>query len=70
MDIQEAIAKAQDAMTVNRIYGEPFERDGVIAIPAAGIRGGGGGGAGSDATKEASGGGGGYGIDAGRLAPT
>jgi uncharacterized spore protein YtfJ len=64
MDIQEAIAKAQDAMTVNRVYGEPFERDGVIVIPAAEIRGGGGGGAGSDATKEASGSGGGYGIDA------
>ena len=64
MDIQEAIAKAQDAMTVNRVYGEPFERDGVIVIPAAEIRGGGGGGGGSDATKEASGSGGGYGIDA------
>ena len=64
MDIQEAIAKTQDAMTVSRVYGEPFERDGVIVIPAAGIRGGGGGGGGSDAAKEATGSGGGFGIDA------
>jgi uncharacterized spore protein YtfJ len=64
MDIQEAIAKVQEAMTDNRVYGEPLERDGVIVIPAAEIRGGGGGGGGSDATKQASGSGGGYGIDA------
>jgi uncharacterized spore protein YtfJ len=63
MDILEAIAKAQDAMTVNRVYGEPFEREGVIVIPGAAIRGGGGGGGGSEAAKEASGSGGGYGID-------
>jgi uncharacterized spore protein YtfJ len=64
MDIQETIAKAQEAMTVSRVYGEPLERNGVIVIPAAEIRGGGGGGGGSDATKEASGSGGGYGMDA------
>jgi hypothetical protein len=64
MDIQEAIAKAQDAITVNRVYGEPYERDGVVFIPAAEVRGGGGGGGGSDASKEASGSGGGYGINA------
>jgi uncharacterized spore protein YtfJ len=62
MDIQEAIAKVQEAMTVNRVYGEPLERDGVIVIPAAEIRGGGGGGGGSDATKQASGSGGGIGT--------
>lgn len=35
MDIQEAVAKAQDAITVNRVYGEPYERDGAVFIPAA-----------------------------------
>jgi uncharacterized spore protein YtfJ len=64
MDIQEAIAKAQDAITVRRVYGEPYERDGVTLIPAAEIRGGAGGGGGSDASKDASGSGGGYGVNA------
>ncbi len=47
-----ALAQAQDAMTAKRVYGEPFEKDGVTVIPAAAIRGGGGG----------EGGGVGYGI--------
>jgi uncharacterized spore protein YtfJ len=64
MDIMEAIGKAQDAITVNRVYGEPYERDGVVLIPAAEVRGGGGGGGGVDAAKESSGSGGGYGINA------
>jgi uncharacterized spore protein YtfJ len=64
MDIQETIAKAQDAITVNRVYGEPYERDGVVFIPAAEIRGGGGGGGGSDAANKSSGSGGGYGVNA------
>jgi uncharacterized spore protein YtfJ len=64
MDIQEAIAKAQDTITVKRVYGEPYERDGVVLIPAAEVRGGGGGGGGTDAASESSGGGGGFGVDA------
>ncbi len=53
MKIHETLAQAQDAMTAKRVYGEPFEKDGVTVIPAAAIRGGGGGG---------EGGGVGYGI--------
>ncbi len=64
MDFQEAISKAQDAITVKRVYGEPYERDGVVVIPAADIRGGGGGGSGEDATKGGSGTGGGFGLGA------
>lgn len=64
MDFQEAITKAQDAITVRRVYGEPYERDGVVVIPAAEVRGGGGGGSGEDATKGGSGGGGGFGLSA------
>lgn len=63
MDFQEAISKAQDAITV-RVYGEPYERDGVVLIPAALIRGGGGGGGGGDATGGGSGSGGGFGLGA------
>ena len=64
MDIQETISKAQDAITVRRVYGEPYERDGVVVITAAAVRGGGGGGSGEDATKGGSGGGGGFGLTA------
>jgi uncharacterized spore protein YtfJ len=64
MDFQEAIAKAHDAITVKRVYGEPYERDGVVLIPAALIRGGGGGGGGEDATGGGSGSGGGFGLGA------
>ena len=64
MDIQAAIEQAQDAITVKRVYGEPYERDGVVVIPAAEVRGGAGGGGGSDETNESSGSGGGYGINA------
>jgi uncharacterized spore protein YtfJ len=64
MDILEAVEKAQDAITVKRVYGEPYERDGLVFIPAAEVRGGGGGGGGTDPAGEASGGGGGYAVNA------
>ena len=64
MDILETVGKAQDAITVKRVYGDPYERDGVVLIPAAELRGGGGGGGGSDAANETSGTGGGYGVNA------
>lgn len=64
MDILDAVQSAQDAITVKRVYGEPYERDGVVLIPAAAVRGGGGGGGGSDPSSEASGSGGGFGVDA------
>jgi uncharacterized spore protein YtfJ len=64
MDIREAVARAQDAIAVNRVYGEPYQHDGVVLIPAAEVRGGGGGGGGRDAGGESSGSGGGYGVRA------
>ena len=64
MDFQETISNAQDAITVKRVYGEPYERDGVVVIPAAEVRGGGGGGGGEDPTKGGSGSGGGFGLTA------
>lgn len=63
MDIQDVIGRAQDALTVSRVFGEPIERDGVVVIPAAEVSGGGGGGAGTDASGS-SGDGGGYGLRA------
>jgi uncharacterized spore protein YtfJ len=59
MKVQEILKDAQDTLTVKRVFGEPFEKDGVTIIPAANISGGGGGGAGPDES-----GGGGFGINA------
>lgn len=36
----------KDVMTVKRVFGEPYEKDGAVVIPVASVRGGGGGGAG------------------------
>ena len=60
MNVQEIVAKAQDTMTVTRVYGVPFEKDGLTIIPAAAFAGGGGGGGG----PEGAGGGAGYGVRA------
>jgi uncharacterized spore protein YtfJ len=44
MDVEELINRARDAISVSKVYGEPYEEDGVTVIPAAAVRGGGGGG--------------------------
>jgi uncharacterized spore protein YtfJ len=64
MEVQETISKARDAITVKRVYGAPYERDGVTVIPAAAVAGGAGGGSGEDPTSKAVGGGGGFGLTA------
>jgi uncharacterized spore protein YtfJ len=46
MDVQEVLSQVRDAVTVKRVYGEPYERNGVVVIPAARVGGGGGGGGG------------------------
>jgi uncharacterized spore protein YtfJ len=61
MDVSEAISKARDALTVRRVYGEPYERDGTTVIPAAAISGGAGGGGGEDA-EGGTGSGAGFGL--------
>lgn len=44
MNITDTIAQARDAMTVKRVFGEPYEKDGITIIPAAWVAGGAGGG--------------------------
>lgn len=44
MDVQNVIAQARDAITVKRVFGEPYETNGVTVIPAAKVVGGAGGG--------------------------
>ncbi len=55
------VFKASDALTVKRVFGEPYEKDGLTIIPAATIAGGGGGGGGHDAQNQ-EGEGGGFGM--------
>jgi uncharacterized spore protein YtfJ len=65
MEIQEALSKVQDAMTVKRVCGEPYEEDGVTVIPVAKIGGGGGAGGGEgDEGRKGKGFGLGYGLSA------
>ena len=52
MDVQAVLEQARDILTVRRVYGEPFERDGVTVIPAARVQGGGGGGGGENQEGE------------------
>jgi uncharacterized spore protein YtfJ len=66
MQVQDVIAQARDALTVKRVFGEPYERDGVTIIPAARIRGGAGagGGEGTQDGGTGSGSGSGFGLSA------
>jgi len=62
MKLAELVSSVRDAMTVSRVFGEPYQHDGVTVIPAATIRGGGGGGSGKNDKKGEEGDGGGFGL--------
>jgi uncharacterized spore protein YtfJ len=68
MEVQEVLAQARDSMTVKRVYGEPYEKDGVTIIPAARVQGGAGAGSGDDpqgqGRGQARGTGSGFGVNA------
>ena len=59
MNVDELLRGARDAMTARTVYAEPIERDGILIIPAAKVRGGGGGGSDTESN-----GGGGFGLSA------
>ena len=46
LDVGKTIQDAKDMITVRRVYGEPYEKEGVTVIPAARVQGGAGGGTG------------------------
>ena len=48
MKITEALSAASDAITVRRVFAEPYEKDGLTVIAAAAVTGGAGGGSGTD----------------------
>jgi uncharacterized spore protein YtfJ len=58
-NVDEILEGAREAMSVRRVFGEPYEQDGVTIIPAAAVRGGGGGGG-----DEMNNGGAGFGLQA------
>jgi uncharacterized spore protein YtfJ len=64
MEVQDVIAQARDALTVKRVFGEPYEKDGVTIIPAARVQGGAGGGGGEDPQGQGRGSGSGFGMTA------
>jgi uncharacterized spore protein YtfJ len=43
-DVQESVSRVRDAISVTRVFGEPFQKGSVTVIPAARVAGGGGGG--------------------------
>lgn len=59
MNMLERIDQAREAITVRRVYGDPYQEDGVTVIPAAHVMGGGGGGGDTQGN-----GGGGFGVSA------
>ncbi|HEV2894945.1 MAG TPA: spore germination protein GerW family protein, partial [Actinomycetota bacterium] len=64
MDVQELTAQARDALTVKRVFGEPYEKDGLTIIPAARVQGAAGAGGGEDPQGQGKGSGGGFGMTA------
>jgi uncharacterized spore protein YtfJ len=63
MKIDEVLTNAREAITVRRVFAEPYEKDGLVLIPAAVVGGGAGGGSGHD-EKGGEGEGGGFGMSA------
>lgn len=70
-EIRGMVDRVRDILSVERVVGNPIERDGVTLVPVVAIRGGGGGGGGegegtsSEATsQEGAGGGLGFGVTA------
>lgn len=66
MNASEILEQARDTLTVRRVFGEPIERDGVVVVPVATVRGTAGAGSGEGGTGDqtGSGGGGGWGLSA------
>ena len=64
MAVQDVIAQARDSLTVKRVFGESYEKNGVTVIPAARIQGGAGGGGGEGPEGQGKGSGSGFGLSA------
>lgn len=63
-DLMDKLHDFEEALSVRRAFGEPYEKNGVTVIPAARVSGGGGGGSGEAPEGEGSGTGTGFGLSA------
>jgi uncharacterized spore protein YtfJ len=63
-NVEDVVKGHRDALTVRRVYGDPYEGDGVTVIPAAKVMGGGGGGSGESPDGQGQGTGSGFGMSA------
>jgi uncharacterized spore protein YtfJ len=63
MEVNDVIAQARDTLTVTRVFGEPYEKNGDV-IPAARVQGGAGGGGGEGPEGQGKGSGSGFGLNA------
>lgn len=63
-DVQKTIEQAKDTLTVRRVFGDPYEKNGVTFIPAARVQGGAGGGSGEGPEGQGVGRGSGFGVNA------
>jgi uncharacterized spore protein YtfJ len=61
MKVAELVTTVRDAITISRVFAEPYEQDGVTVIAAAIVAGGAGGGSGRDERGQ-EGEGGGFGV--------
>ena len=41
MDVNELMQQTRDTLTVSRLFGESYERNGTVVVPVAAVRGGG-----------------------------
>jgi len=63
-DVRQTIEGARDVISVQRVFGDPYEKNGVTVIPAARVQGGAGGGGGDGPGGEGTGIGAGFGVNA------
>lgn len=61
---EDLLTETKDIVNVRKVFGEPYQSNGVTLIPAAAVRGGVGGGEGEGTDKTPAGRGGGMGISA------
>jgi len=64
MEVNDVITQARDTLTVKRVFGDPYEKNGVTVIPAARVQGGAGGGGGEGPEGQGKGSGSGFGVSA------
>jgi uncharacterized spore protein YtfJ len=62
LNVTDILERARDVMSVQRVFGEPINQNGVTLVPVASVRGGGGGGGGPNPQGDGQGGGGGFGL--------